>query len=83
MPFVLVFPIAGLVAITIGVLTAVFNERSAKMQKWYAENLTLFGHWTSRWVTPGRVRVGGIFIAAFGVVYLSLSPVILFASLRS
>jgi hypothetical protein len=82
-PSALIFPIVGVLIVIFGVLTAVFNERSARIQKRYDENFTLFGRWTSKWVTPGFMRVCGILLATFGMVYLTLGLVTLFSSLRS
>ena len=80
MLFVMIlFPTVGCVVIAFGVLTAVFNERSSRIQRKYIENFTLFGRWTSRLYTPERVRGGGILIASFGVIWLALVLIILFA----
>jgi hypothetical protein len=42
------------------------------------ENFTLFGRWSSTFYTPETVRVFGILISSFGVIWLIIALAILF-----
>ena len=79
----ILFPFVGCLVIAIGVLTAIFNERSSRIQRKYVENFTLFGRYTSKLYTPEFMRGCGILIASFGVVWLTIVLVILFAGKQS
>jgi hypothetical protein len=68
---IIFFPLVGCLVIAFGVLTAVFSERSARIQQ-RMSLLRLFGRDPAKVYTPELMRGMGAVIGLFGVIWLGL-----------
>jgi multisubunit Na+/H+ antiporter MnhB subunit len=69
----------GAALLALGVLVNVFNEKATRIAKRW-QSYSFFGATTVRWVTPIFVRVMGVYIGVFGLVFLITGVTSMFQS---